>query len=161
LFSSRFLDIREDRSSFSFCMQRCFDESLALRMRDSESRRRVRQRLKSVGDIAVSPAGVTIRVAPRDGVGLSAIAPVTEQIDRDLSAIAARTMTSHEVQEALRISARERIRWTKNNRLRTCGTITVRRQQVVTLNTYAPDYIERLYRRPGNHRRVADGRSSR
>jgi hypothetical protein len=61
-------------------------------------------------------------------------------IGRRLDNIAKRPMTSHEVQEVLGISARERIRWTKDNRLRTSGTFTARRQQIVTLNTYAADY---------------------
>jgi hypothetical protein len=53
-------------------------------------------------------------------------------------------MTSHEVQDALNITARERIRWTKDGRLRTSGTFTARRQQVVTFSTYAVAYIEAL-----------------
>jgi hypothetical protein len=148
LLSSRFLDVREDGDHFSFCLRRCFDERLALRLRHHEARRKVRLRLKSIGDITVFSTDAMFRVAPHVTVRFEAIAAIRERIDRDLAAIAERPMTSHEVQEALQITAKERIRWTKDNRLRACGTITARRQQVMTFRVYAPAYIQELSGQP-------------
>jgi hypothetical protein len=104
--------------------------------------------LKSIAEITASPMRLTFRVVPHEAAGLDAIAAARERIERDLSAIAKRPMTSREVQGALRISAKERIRWAKHNRPHTCGTSAVRRQQMVTLQLYAPEYIQELSRQP-------------
>jgi hypothetical protein len=124
--------------------QRCLDQCLTLKIRRREVRRVRRKLLKSAQfDFATMTDGsFSVPCAPDRNVVFDA---VLNNIGRRLDNIAKRPMTSHEVQEALGISARERIRWTKDNRLRTSGTFTARRQQIVTLNTYAVDYIQSLY----------------
>jgi hypothetical protein len=57
-------------------------------------------------------------------------------------------LTAHLVEQALDITARERLRWTKGGRLRTAGTSKIRRGQQIVLNLYPIDSIEQLIREP-------------
>jgi hypothetical protein len=154
---SRFLDIQEETTGVLICrLERCFDENFGLHARRRETRRRVRLRLKSVGEVTTLPEDTSFRVKIDSLEGADT---VINGIDRDLAAIAKRPMRAHEVEAALRITARERIRWTKNGRLRTSGMIMMRRQQIVAINTYAVDDIQALAARPAtiDTWRAADG----
>jgi hypothetical protein len=167
LLNSRFLDLHEEGNELVCCLGRCFEEHFGLGLRRQETRRKVRLHLKSVGQIAASPTDTPLKlVVESDSSQL--IAAVIERIDHDLAAIAERPLTSHEVQDALHITARERIRWTKDKRLRTSGTFTAQRQQIVTMNTYSVNDIRKLYLQPATieawraaDRVVADGLSHR
>jgi hypothetical protein len=141
-------------------------------------RRVTRQLLKSAqfDFAAITDGGFSVPCAPDRNAALHA---ALNNIRRRLDAIAKRPMTSHEVQEALGISARERIRWTKDNRLRTSGTGATCSQAVSepnrisllgnTLASSMPGWLDRsaygthsmrrtkaaqIYRKTGNLRAV-------
>ena len=146
MLNSLFLDIHKEGNELTCDLRRCYEVHFGLSMRRREARRRIRLHLKSVGQLAASSADDCFRVALNSDL-LPAIA-VIDRIDRDLAAIAKRPLTSHEVQDALHITARERIRWTKDKRLPTSGTFTARRRQIVTINTYLVNDIRELYLQP-------------
>jgi hypothetical protein len=145
--SSRFLDLEESAGRLIFSMQGCLDRHLGLRLRWPAARRKVRLRLKSVGAVARSPADMVFTVVCNT-TSLPAIAAALEDIDRDLEALAERPLTSHLVQQALHITSRERLRWTKDKRLRTSGTSKIQRGQTISLAMYPVDDIEQLIRDP-------------
>ena len=129
------------------CLRRWHEAYLGLSLHRRETRRKVFRRLKSVGQIVASSTETSLTVVLKNDA-TKPIEQIIELIDRDLAVIANRPLTSHEVQDALGITARERIRWTNDGRLRTSGTFTTQRQQIVTINMYAVDDIEKLCAQP-------------
>jgi hypothetical protein len=146
LLNSRFLDIHKEGNELACCLRRCFEEHFGLSLRRQETRRRVRLHLKSVGQIAASSTDACFKFMLNTDSLL--VMAAIDRIDRDLAAIAKRPLTSHEVQDALHITARESIRWTKDKRLPTSGTFTARRRQIVTINTYSVNDIRELHLQP-------------
>lgn len=79
---------------------------------------------------------------------IAQINSVLKDIDEAFDAIAERPLPSGMVEQALDITARERLRWTKDGRLRTTGIEIIRRNQRVALNLYSVKEIERLLHDP-------------
>jgi hypothetical protein len=158
--SSRFLDIGEYGGHLVFSMEACLNRHLGLGLRWPEARRKVRLRLKSIGAAATAPAGMVFTVSC-SSTSLPAITAVLDDIDRDLDFLAERPLAAHLVERALDITARERLRWTKDGRLPTAGTSKIQRGQPVSLNLYPIDSVEQLIREPQRIRawREADAQS--
>ena len=128
-------------------MEACLDRHLGLRLRWPGARRKARLRLKSIGAVPAERAGIVFTLSNSSASRL-AITAALNDIDRDLGILAKRPLTAHLVEQALDITARERLRWTKGGRLRTAGTSKIRRGQQIVLNLYPIDSIEQLIREP-------------
>ena len=67
-----------------------------------------------------------------------------DAILRKLAAIAQKPLSPRKVEKILSISPAERLRWSKNGRLRQSGTAQILRGSKIRLCTYPPQEIERL-----------------
>ncbi len=144
---SSFLDLAREGDQIVFSLKRCFAEHFGLGLRRAETLRCVKKCLHQLGPFTRSESGSELSV-PYDATRIGALAEALEQVERDLKIIAERPLTSRLVQEALGITGRERMRWTKDGRLSSSGTYTILRQQVITLSAYSVDYIRDLAAQP-------------
>lgn len=67
---------------------------------------------------------------------------------RKLAAIAQKPLSPRKVEKILSISPAERLRWSKDGRLRQSGTAQILRGSKIRLCTYPPQEIERLLSNP-------------
>lgn len=141
---SRFLDITRHEEPIVVSLRRSFAEHFGLRLRSSEVSRSVRSRLARVGSQVQSVENGDV-LTLSCGVGqIAALTATIKDIDRILDAIAKRPLTPHLVQQALGITARERLRWTKDGRLPQSGANTFRKGRKITVSTHAIDQIQKL-----------------
>ncbi len=144
---SRFLDVGQVGNVIVFSFRRCFEEQLGLRLRQRESLRRARSRLKHIGVVQrLSPDGDL--ALPQNAISTADLEGTLDDLDDLLAGIAERPLTAHQVEQALAITAQERSRWTKDKRLPSAGTDLIRRGQVIGLSTYPVDAIAQLIGRP-------------
>ncbi|MGK2286514.1 hypothetical protein [Pedomonas sp. V897] len=71
-----------------------------------------------------------------------------DAIVQKLSAIAQKPLSPRQVKKILSISPAERLRWSKDGRLRQSGTAQILRGSTIRLSTYPPQEIERLLSKP-------------
>ncbi|ASP31319.1 hypothetical protein CHH26_14570 [Qipengyuania flava] len=81
------------------------------------------------------------------------IARRLEESAEILDAIATRALTPKEICMALEISNQERLRWTKDGRLKTSGTLTFKTGRRVTVSTYSAHWVADLLK----NNRLIDG----
>lgn len=144
----RFIEVIEDTDAVTVSFTRCLVEEPGLRWRIPEIERVVVGELESLlahpSRLADGLAHVTLSI-PLD-VWLH---ERLRKLDRRLGIIAARPLTPRLVQLALGISGKERVRWTKDGRLKSLGSSYLRGTHLVRFDTYASQYIARLARNPG------------
>jgi hypothetical protein len=119
----------------------CIEHNLGLDLRQTQVRR-------CVASIARRTAGFHWESDTLVGLALSIWHPkMTSMFDRlteGLSVIADRPLTPKELLAALPITNRERLRWTKDNRLKRSGGMTIKRGKLVTVPTYSVSAAERI-----------------
>lgn len=77
-------------------------------------------------------------------VRIADLAGLSRQLDglaAGLAIIAERPLTGRLVVQALGITNQERLRWTKDGRLRQCGSASIKRGQELRIQTYHPDQV--------------------
>lgn len=150
--TSAYIDVTWDGDIATISAQRGIDGHLGLRFRVEEVGRRIESRLKRVGPTERDTEGHRFMVScpsPR----VAALSKVLGHLDAALDLIATRPLTPRLVQQALEITSRERLRWTKDGRLPQQGSATIRRGQLINISTYAVSQIADLMAHP----RVIEG----
>ncbi len=71
-----------------------------------------------------------------------------ERLHSELERIARKPISQRHVERLLEISANERLRWSKDGRLRRSGTAQILRGAKIMLYTYPPSEVERLLSTP-------------
>lgn len=111
---------------------------LGLRLRPDEVRG-LALRTLGVDGSAWSQAHGSIRV--EDGSDLD---DRLDALAEGLAKIADRPLTGRLVVETFGISNQERLRWTKNGRLRQSGSASIRRAHALAIQTYDPDRLAEI-----------------
>jgi hypothetical protein len=143
LLKSRFLDVGRQGGALTFSFTRCFEEALGLNLRRREAHRVAISALKSVGSVSWLAEG-RVLIFNGEDLATADVATALNKIDRRLEKIATRPLSAGMVERALGITARERLRWTKDGRLARVGTNLIRRGQLIALSTYAVREIAHL-----------------
>jgi hypothetical protein len=144
--ATAFLEVSGDKRTLRLSLKRAFAEHLGLRLRATEALRHLLHALTRMGiehSVDVSGDLVTIDTDARSSV--SCLLP---EIDLALKRTAERPLTPRLVQAALGITSQERLRWTKDGRLRRYGSQSFRKGQRITLSTYAVEEVARLVAEP-------------
>lgn len=143
----RFLDVSRCGGRLTVSVQRCFKEHVGLRVRRREARRRMKTYLSYLGPMTWSDAEAAFTIQSCNA-SVAAIESVLADIDSAFDAISRRSLPPDVVDEILGITAQERLRWTKDQRLRTSGSQLVSRGQRITLPLYPVNEIEQLLHDP-------------
>ena len=122
----------------------------ALRVREGELLRCALRELASLSASMPEDGARELRI---DFRGLAEHHDLFQALDQRLEAIANRPLSARQAQTLLGITARERLRWTKDGRLPRHGTDFIKRGQIISLATYAVEEIENLFRHPETVRR--------
>ncbi|MEP3145450.1 hypothetical protein [Qipengyuania citrea] len=119
----------------------------SLRLRPKEARSALRKHLS--GQERVRWIENAIVLSSNNAEGKHGIAKRLKECADILDAIATRALTPKEICKALEISNQERLRWTKDGRLKTSGTLTFAAGRRVTVPTYSARWVADLVK---NHR---------
>jgi hypothetical protein len=123
----------------------------SLRLRRNQARLALRKHLS--GQERVRWIKNAIVFSFDNAEGKRGIARLLEESADILDAIATRALTPKEICKALEISNQERLRWTKDGRLKTSGTLTFAAGRRVTVPTYSAHWVADLLK----NNRMIDG----
>jgi hypothetical protein len=143
---SAFLHVTIGQDEVHLSPQKGLNRFLGLRLREGEVNRRIAASVRHVDSERYKKSFGTL-VFRRADIGL--VREIVADIDNSLRTIASRPLTPRLVQDVLGITARERLRWTKDGRLPTKGVVSFRRGQSISVRTYAPESIAKLLSDPG------------
>lgn len=146
----RCVKIRSDATSYFVSVE--FDDAapLGLRIHRGERDAVVRMLMaRSIGTV-VKPDFACVF----DGYSKRAAEVLTDAIRHRLRTVARKPLSQRRVEDILKITSRERIRWGKDGRLPQSGTASIRKgTSLITLWTYPCDAIERLAQSPDTIRK--------
>ncbi len=123
----------------------------SLRLRRKQARLALRKHLS--GQERVRWIKNAIVISFDNAEGKQGIARRLEESADILDAIATRALTPKEICKALENSNQERLRWTKDGRLKTSGTLTFAAGRRVTVPTYSARWVADLLK----NNRMIDG----
>jgi hypothetical protein len=147
LLTSSFLDVSFQDGTYVFSFRRCFAEQIGLGLRPREVRFAAKLGLKAVGKARWLEEEVALILSgPEQLVGEVAVA--LRDVDRRLAKLAEKPMEASLVEQALGISGRERLRWTKDGRMARAGVNLIRRGNAVALSLYRVEDVARLLKQP-------------
>jgi hypothetical protein len=144
--ASAFVEVTCEQDTLRLSLKRAFTQHLGLRLRSAEARRQI---LRGLGRTSIR-----YRLVASDDLVIAfpderaSLLSVLQDLDMALKRTASRPLTPRLVQDALGITNQERLRWTKDGRLRTHGSVSFRRGQRITVSTYGVRDIERLLATP-------------
>jgi hypothetical protein len=121
---SRYLSVVATRDAIILTFEPDFALTLGLATRAREARRRVKACLRAFGIHANGAGGVTACMA---GIDTGHARRVVAEVDKVLDGFARGGLTPRMVEQVLGITARERLRWTKDGRLPQSGSGSFRR----------------------------------
>ena len=141
---SRHLMIATNDEAISVTYQPPLTLTLGSVTRSRAVRNRVKATLKTAAPLSRTDDGKTIR-AQFDVASAPQLKIVIAKIDRLLDRFAKERLTPRMVEEILGISAAERLRWSKDERLPKSGTGSFRQgKQSIHFNLHPPDKIAEL-----------------
>ncbi len=127
----RLLD-RQGETAISF--GGCIERHLGLRLRKDQVKRCIASVARKYADSRWESETIIGLSLPMSAASLT---PLFDRLTERLSEIADRPLTPKELLAALPITNRERLRWTKGNRLKRSGDLKIKRGQIVTIPTYS------------------------
>ena len=117
-----------------------------LKLRRKEARASLRRYLTGLQDAKWEVDAVHFPI--RSQIDEQALKSITDDIANTLEATAARAMTPKEICKALNITYQERLRWTKDGRLKTSGVASFSKANTVSISTYPAYAIHDLIKDP-------------
>jgi hypothetical protein len=139
------IEVRHQDGEIRLAFRRCFETHLGLRLRASEVRRCFsRLRIKPMPRWIEADQELVLL-----GHDLASLhTSMFPRLAKELSRIAWRPLTPRLVAIALNISGAERLRWTKDGRLRPAGAVRSQQGQVISMPTYSVENIDELASHP-------------
>jgi hypothetical protein len=143
------VDLQENEQGLTLSFKRCLTAHVGLRVRVAETRTCVRRAFRKYaphwGD-----SGLELRISGENAASAHFVMP---HLAEALAEIANRSLTPRFLVAALKITTRERLRWTKDGRLPKSGEVrTYRAAHLVVVPTYAISLVEELIARPRSSR---------
>lgn len=134
----RLLD-RQGETAISFGS--CIERHLGLSVRRGQVRRCVASLARKYADSRWESDTIIGLSLPMSAALLT---PLFDRLTECLSEMADRPLTPKELLAALPITNRERLRWTKGNRLKRSGDLKIKQGRIVTIPTYSVAAIESI-----------------
>jgi hypothetical protein len=131
---------------YELCFRDAIDRHIGLKFRSAEVERRIRARTRAIGRHQWNDA--THRLSLEVEPDSQHFDKYCNTVSAELAAIAFRPFTPRLLVSALAITNRERLRWTKDGRLRTSGSVTIRCSQLINVPTYEVRLVEELIANP-------------
>lgn len=140
------IDFSEKDGTLTLSLGRCFEACIGLKVRQTQARRQLKSALKSHCLLRwQSEAVASVQLTdPWTGPDL-----LRELVAAHLTEVASRPLTPRLLVAALGITGRERLRGTKDGRLKQSGSVTISRGQVVSVPIYAISDVELLANNSG------------
>ncbi|WP_062017933.1 hypothetical protein [Aureimonas sp. AU4] len=116
----------------------------AVRAKGIEQELRARLPFPRRGDLAVEAGRITLRLSHEKALQFEAARAI---VDKTLEGIAALPVLPREIEDILTVTGHERLKWTRDGRLRSAGTRTVKlrgRAKAVTFHVFDPRQVEDL-----------------
>jgi hypothetical protein len=136
----------EESDVCELCFRDALDHHIGLKLRSAEVERRIRAKARAQGRHRWHQA--VFRLILEDTSDILRFTGFCELVSIELTAIAFRPFTPRLLVTALSITNQERLRWTKDGRLRTSGSVTIRRGQLINVPTYDVGMVEALLAKP-------------
>lgn len=138
---------------------RVLDAFLGLRLRSAETRRKIAACSRSFGRWRW--AGHDQWTGSGEWSDSYRLQDYRTCLATELATVAIRPLTPRLLLEVLPITNKERLRWTKDNRLPRSGAVMIRRGQLISVPTYSVAAIEKIIATPGliENWRATDGNS--
>ena len=133
------LDLRVSEQGYTLSFDRCLSAHVGLSVRKPQAARQLRKALKSYASTVLHEASWSIELASR---AMPDCATILNTAAAVLGRVALQPLTARQILEALPITNRERLRWTKDGRLRRAGSASIRRGQLISIPTYDVAYVE-------------------
>lgn len=140
------MDIWETEGALMLSLKRCFQACIGLKIRQTQARRHLKSALRNRCLLrwqGESMASVLI-TGPWTGTDR-----FMELAAAHLAEVASRPLTPRFLIAALGITSRERVRWTKDGRLKSSGSTTIDRGQPIFVPIYSIEDVEILLGEPG------------
>lgn len=143
----KFLDVVFHEDYLDISYRRAIIGNLALEVREKELHWVIRSRLRRLGRLIHDGENFSYRLTfdreRHHDVDMACI-----RIDYILENLAVRPFSLHQVENILGISNRERLRWSKDGRLRCCGQGSISRGKRIHILTYSVEAIALLKDKP-------------
>lgn len=142
----RAISVSREKGCLIFDFHTCFANEIGLSVRRRTSIRAVTTILKRAGKVRWAPEldQLILHLIPT----ADDLEALFEGVTELLASIASSPLTPRVLLTILPITNRERVRWTKDGRLRQSGSALIKRGQLVAVPTYAVKDVERLLARP-------------
>jgi hypothetical protein len=121
-------------------LARCFDQNIGLDLRRAQARRAMKAAIRHCAVLSWE-CDTTCRIKV---LHAQHVDTWRGEAVRGLAAVAERPLTPMLLLAALPITNRERLRWTKDRRLRQEGAATIRRGQNIAVPLYSVDFVETM-----------------
>lgn len=145
---SRYVSVRRTAQSIILTFQPADELTFGLAHRAKEARRRVAKLIRRTKSLTLNSREGRI-FATFNRTSLKSVAVLLAAIDVELDKLKTERLHPALVEELLRITARERIRWTKDGRLRSSGHGSFKRgRQTISFPLYPPSEIAHLADEP-------------
>lgn len=128
------------------CFRDAIDSHIGLKLRSAEVEKRMRA--KARGQERHRWDKATFRLILENASDSLSFAAFCEILSSELALVAFRPFTPRLLVAALSITNQERLRWTKDGRLPTSGSVTIRRGQLIHVPTYDVGMVEALLAEP-------------
>ncbi|MGD9600145.1 MAG: hypothetical protein AB7P94_17865 [Steroidobacteraceae bacterium] len=142
------LEVRYEEHGLTLSIERCLASNAVLRSRSDEVRKLLKRVLGRLGSVTISGDEVRVVTLPDDASRRVDADRVIRDLIHHVEAIAKRPVTPRAVTDLLGISSAERLRWTKDGRLKKSGSHGLRHSQGARVPTYAADQVAHLAQRP-------------
>jgi hypothetical protein len=140
----RYLDIRNIEGALHVSFARCLSENIGLDIYRKKLRLRLLAKLRKFGWDKPRLDGACIILDDSEKVGRGLTGEEIAELDRSIDAIAHRDWPPRVVEKALGITNRERLRWTKDGRLRRVNAASIMRGNRVSISLYSARQIAEL-----------------
>lgn len=125
-----------------------YDGNPIVRFRQQEILRALNIKLSQLGTVVAGPEYCSVQVTVSQQESARRVNDVLTSLLYQATRILQQPCTPKMVMELLRIGSKERLRWTKDGRLKTVGRLATRNGNSAACRTYAADDIVELMRHP-------------
>jgi len=143
----RHLDVELSDGDVIISYERCVAADRVLQLRESELRGLVRKGARRLGQLAIDdigPRAFRVLQAAQDAKLMDRLS----RLDGHIQRLATGPFTPRMVSSLLDITSRERLRWSKDGRLKISGALTFHPGHTVTIPSYDADEIVALATNP-------------
>jgi len=139
------VELHERDPILRLSLERCFEGCIGLKVRPTQARRHLKSALRDRCVLRWQSETVAIVQMIEPGTGLDLLKELAAAY---LAEVTGEPVTPRLLVAALGITSRERLRWTKDGRLKPDGSVTIKRGQLISAPVYSMSDVEFLADNP-------------